>query len=244
MLDTFLNLVFPATCVVCEGAVTEWRQGALCRGCEDRFAPPSPPLCSRCGRLAPSIEGECGRCLVGETKFDFGRSALAFTDDVRRTVHEFKYNDRVSLARPLGRALVACLERESFSADFAIPVPLFARRERERGYNQAALLASRFKFQVSSGIVRRRRDTLSQTGLTRAERLGNVRGAFECRRKLEGTVLIVDDVMTTGATVNQLARVLKRAGASRVEVLTLTRVADLGAVVVPGVQEEAVAGAD
>ena len=216
----------------------------MCPDCEAGFVPLVPPFCERCGLPAPAIEGECGRCLGGETSFDFGRSALALTDDLRRTIHEFKYNDRVSLSRPLGRALAACLDREPFTAGLVIPVPLFARRERERGYNQAALLASRLSLGPASGMVGRRRDTSSQTGLTRAERLRNVRGAFECRSRPAGTFLIVDDVMTTGATVNQLARVLKRAGASRVEVLTLTRVADSAPVGVRAAQEEAVAGAD
>ncbi len=243
MIDTVLNLLFPATCVLCDGPVTEWRQGALCPDCEAGFVPLVPPFCERCGLPAPAIEGECGRCLSGHTSFDFGRSALTLTEDLRRTIHEFKYNDRVSLARPLGRALAACREREPFTAGLVIPVPLFARRERERGYNQTVLLASRLSLPTAAGIVGRRRDTSSQTGLTRAERLRNVKGAFESRSPLRGTVLIVDDVMTTGATVNQLAQVLKRAGASRVEVLTLTRVADT-APIGRAAQEEAVAGAD
>ncbi len=157
------------------------------------------------------------------TQFDFGRSALVFDAGLREVIHHFKYNDRVSLARPLGRALLTCIKREGFTAESVVAVPLHRARERGRGYNQAALLAARLGRRLEHDIIRRRKNTGSQTGLTRAQRAGNVRGAFECRRRIEGSILVVDDVQTTGATINEVARVLKKAGASRVEVVTLAR---------------------
>ncbi len=166
----------------------------------------------------------CGNCLIGKTQYDLGRSALTFDTSLREVIHHFKYNDRVSLARPLGRALEACLGSNGFAADRVVPVPLYRKRERQRGYNQAALLAARLGLDVQPGAIRRRKNTESQTDLTRSQRIRNVRGAFECSRPVGGPVLIVDDVQTTGATINEVAKALKRAGASRVEVLTLARV--------------------
>ncbi len=183
-------------------------------------------MCPRCGYQAPAIDGLCGRCRTGDTRYDFGRAALVFDESLRLAIHHFKYNDRVSLARPLGAALRACLEDEDFDAELIVPVPLHRSRERERGYNQAELLAATLGRPVDRSLLGRRRPTATQTGLTRHQRSLNVRGAFEVRRKVSGSVLIVDDVETTGSTINEVARVLQRGGASRIEVLTLARVAD------------------
>ncbi len=221
LIDTFLNLVFPVDCVLCGKPAKEREFGALCRLCAEGFLVAERPFCDQCGYRAPAIEGLCGRCRSGETKFDFGRAALVLDDALRLAIHHFKYNDRVSLARPLTHALQTCLEHEAFTADLIVPVPLHPKRERARGYNQAALLASGLGRQVTRNLVRRRKNTVSQTGLTRPERRLNMRGAFDVRRPLCGSVLIVDDIRTTGSTINELAKVLKRSGASRVEVLTL-----------------------
>ena len=224
MINTVLNLLFPTDCVVCGEAVKDWRLGPLCPTCESGFKPVKPPFCSQCGFAMSEPDTLCGNCLTGKTRYDFGRSALTFDQGLRQVIHHFKYNDRVSLARPLGRALKACLEADGFGADRVVPVPLYRKRERQRGYNQAALLAARLGLDVQPDVIRRRKNTESQTGLTRAQRIKNVRSAFECRKSVDGPVLIVDDVQTTGATINEVAKALKRAGASRVEVLTLARV--------------------
>ena len=130
----------------------------------------------------------------------------------------------MSLAKPLGAFLKECHVRESFSGNLVIPVPLHRSRERTRGFNQAELIAAGLDVPVASRILRRRKDTPSQTGLSRGERRRNLAGAFEVRGKVSGTVIVVDDVYTTGSTMNEIARTLKRAGAGRVEVLTVARV--------------------
>lgn len=185
-----------------------------------------PPFCPKCGEPAPAIEGLCGLCIKGEHLFDFARSAFLFTATLREIIHHLKYADRVSLARPLGDALKECLQREEFSGELIIPVPLHRSRERERGFNQAELIAARLGRPVARRILRRRKNTPSQTGLSRNERKRNLAGAFEVRGEVRGSVIVVDDVYTTGATMNEIARTLKRAGASRVEVLTVARVAN------------------
>jgi ComF family protein len=224
LLNAVLNLLFPMGCVVCDALVLDWRSGPLCGKCESAIRPMEQPFCERCGSPTPLPNVHCGACLAGLTEFDLGRSALRFNDDLRRVIHNFKYNDRVSLARPLGRALRRCLEVEPFEADLVVPVPLHRKRERQRGFNQAALLAARLNRPVDLNVLRRSKNSLSQTGLTRTERKRNVRGAFECPRRIRGSVLIVDDVQTTGATINEVARVLKRGGASRVEAISVARV--------------------
>ena len=157
--------------------------------------------------------------------FDFARSALIFTDTLREFIHHLKYSGRVSLANPLGEILKGCLDSESFEGNLIIPVPLHPSRERQRGFNQAELIASRLGRPVAARLLRRRKNTPSQTDLSRSERKRNLAGAFDVRKPVSGTVIVVDDVYTTGSTMNEIARTLKRAGAERVEVLTVARVA-------------------
>ena len=161
---------------------------------------------------------------MGEHEFDLARSALLFTHTLREIIHHLKYADRVSLAKPLGDILKECREHEPFAGGLVIPVPLHRSRERRRGFNQAELIAERLGMPVAARLLRRKKNTASQTGLTRNERKRNLAGAFEVRGAVRGTVIVVDDVYTTGSTLNEIARTLKRAGAERVEVLTVARV--------------------
>ncbi len=225
LLDSILNLLFPVTCVVCGSPVLERKCGPACPDCWSSLIAVEPPLCPQCGGPAPAIEGLCGICRKGEHAFDFARSALLFTGTLREIIHHLKYSDRVSLAKPLGDLLKECLDREQFSGNLIIPVPLHRSRARVRGFNQAELIAARLGRPVARGLLRRRKNTPSQTGLSRSQRKQNLAGAFEVSHPIGGTVIVVDDVYTTGSTMNEIARTLKRAGARRVEVLTVARVA-------------------
>jgi ComF family protein len=226
LLDHILNLLLPITCVQCHAQVQERRWGGACPKCWSSLVRLEPPFCLKCGEPAPAIEGLCGLCLKGEHLFDFARSALLFTGTLREIIHHLKYADRVSLANPLGDIMKDCLEREAFTGDLVIPVPLHRSRERRRGFNQAELLAKRLRRPMSTRLLRRRKNTASQTGLTRNERKRNLSGAFEVLGNVSGSVILVDDVYTTGSTMNEIAKTLKRAGAERVEVLTAARVAN------------------
>jgi len=161
---------------------------------------------------------------MDDHEFDLARSALVFTRALREIIHHLKYSDRVSLAKPLGQILRQCLDREPFTGDVVIPVPLHRARERARGFNQAELIAAPLGRPIAARLVRRRKNTPSQTGLSRNQRKQNLAGAFEVRGKIEGSVIVVDDVYTTGSTMDEIAGTLKRAGAQRVEVLTVARV--------------------
>lgn len=129
------------------------------------------------------------------------------------------------MAKPLGDILRQCLANEPFEGSLIVPVPLHHSRERARGFNQAELLAARLGLPIEKKLLGRRKNTPSQTGLSRNERKRNLAGAFEARGDVHGKVIVVDDVYTTGSTMNEIARTLKRAGAERVEVLTVARVA-------------------
>jgi ComF family protein len=146
---------------------------------------------------------------------------------LREIIHHLKYADRVSLAKPLGDILKECLQKEKFQGEVVVPVPLHRSRERIRGFNQAELIAVRMGLPILNKVLCRRKNTPSQTGLTRSERKRNLAGAFELRSDVRGRriILVDDDVYTTGSTMNEIARTLKRGGAERVEVLTVARVA-------------------
>ena len=225
LLDFILNLLFPVTCCVCPAQVQERRWGGACPDCWSSLIPLEPPFCPQCGDPAPAIEGLCGACRKGEHAFDFARSPLLFTRTLREIIHHLKYSDRVSLANPLGGILKECLIRENFCGELVVPVPLHRSRQRSRGFNQAELMASRLGRPMNTRLLRRRKNTPSQTGLTRNQRRQNLAGAFEVLEPVRGSVIVVDDVYTTGSTMNEIARTLKRAGAERVEVLTAARVA-------------------
>lgn len=224
MIDAILNLLFPLTCILCNAPVRERRWGPVCPPCWSRMEPLRPPFCPQCGMPASSIEGLCGACRLEEHAFDFARSALLFNDPLRDVLHHFKYSDRVSLAYPLGTLLCECLEREDFQGSLIVPVPLHRRRERRRGFNQAELIAEVLNRKVDTAMLRRRKNTPSQTGLSRSQRTMNLAGAFEVRGRVPECVIVVDDVYTTGSTLHEIAKTLKRGGAKRVEVLTVARV--------------------
>src|SRR5687768_16320813 len=197
VIDALLNLFFPTACVVCGCQIFKREWGAACPDCWAGLEPVSLPICPRCGMHAPAIEGLCDACRRGEHAFDFARSVFVFNDRMREIIHHLKYAGRVSLARPLGKALENCIRNEVFLAEAVVPVPLHRARARERGFNQAELLANNLGLPVESRALRRTKATPSQTGLTRPQRAFNLAGAFELKGKLPGCVLVVDDVYTT-----------------------------------------------
>ena len=177
----------------------------------------------------------CGHCVQREYAFDRARSYGAYEGTLRELIHLFKYRGMRPLARPLSACLVEVVRAEAAAGagpwDAIVAVPLAPGRERERGYNQARLLAAELaraiEVPVIDGVLRRVRATPPQTQLTRAQRLENLRGAFAPGRRasrVDGRgVLLVDDVFTTGATLSACARVLRQARASRVTAFTVAR---------------------
>jgi len=225
--DAVLNLLFPLACILCSASVLKREWGPVCPACWSQMKPLRPPYCPQCGlpeSPAENIGGRCSACRLQEYAFDFARSAYIFNDPLREVIHHLKYADRISLARPLGTALRHCIDREGFQGSVVVPVPLHRRRERQRGFNQAELLAERLGRRLDARILRRRKNTPSQTGLSRSQRTLNLSGAFEVCGPVAENIIVVDDVFTTGSTLHEISKVLKRAGAKRVEVLTVARV--------------------
>lgn len=238
LLDPLAAVLFPTRCVVCQSIVESISGGAVCRPCRGSIRPFSGLVCAQCGYGFPSTaipvaHPLCGSCRRQLFQFDFARSSAPFEDPLKEIIHHFKYRSRRGLARPLAQHLLQTFQTdvEQFDVDVAVPVPLHKSRLKERGFNQAQELARHFVrkagLPLEAGMLERIRATQIQAGLSRRERRLNVKGAFRVTkpRAVDGRkILLLDDVFTTGATLNECAQTLKRAGAARVCVLTLARV--------------------
>ncbi|HEX6211185.1 MAG TPA: ComF family protein [Methylomirabilota bacterium] len=233
-----LDLVFPALCPVCDASLARGRRDPLCGACWAAIPRIAPPWCERCGLplgLAPSPSlpplTTCGPCRADPPGWDWARAGAEYLGVVRDAIHAFKFEGRRGLARPLAALVLEQAGGESDPTPGAVlvPVPLARARERERGFNQAALVAERLAAGLSlpmrPGWLARVRATAPQSDLGAAERRANVRGAFAAAPAVAGrSVIVVDDVLTTGATAAECARALRSAGAARVGVLAVARV--------------------
>ncbi|MBZ0270824.1 ComF family protein [bacterium] len=228
-----LDAVMPPVCAFC-GRLAGGGHASLCVECRAALRPVAPPFCRACGWPFEGGTGDrpCGECIVSPPAFDVARAAWRYEGPLREALIAFKFRRRVACAPPLASLLADALPLglDPREYDFVCPVPLHPRRLRERGFNQSLLLARRLT--AATGLPLRRdtlvrtRPTVPQVGLPRKARRENVRMAFEAARPIpEGArVLLVDDVITTGATVSACAAALKRAGASVVDAAAVARV--------------------
>jgi ComF family protein len=231
---TLLDFFLPRLCVFCGEVAGAETPAAVCPACEAKVEWVASPLCSCCGRVFPMREGGdhlCGPCQTDPPPFPRARAAALYDEEgpSGQAIKRFKYNRRLDmlpvmhhwLKRPL------CLELVQ-EADLVAPVPLHPSRLRQRGFNQALLLAQAFpEVPLEREFLARQRHTPPQAGLNPKERRDNVKGAFAVPRPelVKGkSILLIDDVFTTGATVRECAKVLRRAGAREVNVLTVARV--------------------
>ena len=232
-----LDLIYPAPCPVCDRALGPGRRDPLCRECWDGITRIEDPLCVTCGLPLPSFEraasatpSRCHACVTAPPPFDYARAAGAYAGSLRDALHALKFGGKRALARPLGALIVEqCGVLLGPHVDALVPVPLARARERQRGFNQATLVAAHLAassgLAVKPGWLSRRRSTRPQTELTAAERRANVARAFAASPSVAGThVLLVDDIVTTGATVAECARTFRAAGARAVGVLAVARV--------------------
>lgn len=247
LAESLFSVVFPSSCSICNGEVASVNGLGVCRDCWSEVKPWEGICCQRCGlpiiseRAADSAPILCGACRAGDRIFDRARTFGIYRGNLRLLILQLKFGRRERLGRRLGTFLENPLGKlRSFTdkeTPLVVPVPLFHSRERKRGFNQARLIAEGLarrvakspggkKMRVEAGLLVRTRQTQPQTGLKFNARKENVRGAFAVAKpeSLQGRqVILVDDVMTTGATLSACADALKKGGADRVFALALAR---------------------
>jgi len=215
----------------------------LCANCSGTFKAIESPMCSTCGVVFKSREGEdhrCGECLDASKKYGKARSAGVYDEALMVAIHCLKYKGKIQLARPLGVLLFMIFYRywPGNTINLIVPVPLHKRKLRIRGFNPSFLLIKEWeiiaealnnalpKIPVLRDVLVRKQCTKPQTGLGRKERLQNIKDAFgvvDSSKIIGKKILLVDDIYTTGATVSECTKVLLKAGAAQVDVLTLAR---------------------
>lgn len=233
MMATLLDFFFPPQCLICRGEVGA--QGSLCESCWGKMRFISTPFCAICALPFDYSAGEgalCGECLQETPPYTLARAVFRYDEHSRMLVTRLKYADQSHLARSFGTWLATYGRDAVGASDVIVPVPLHYWRFVTRRYNQAALLAYALSKQcglpvLPDGLVRTRH-TRPQASLSRAQRLKNVKNAFSVHPRHAGrlqgaSVLLVDDVMTTAATLKECCQTLLDHGARRVQVVTLSR---------------------
>jgi competence protein ComFC len=233
LFEAAASLLYPPVCTNCGGNI---RAGEyLCDQCQAKAIRIVAPFCQKCsepfeGAITSSFT--CANCAHRVIYFDAAVAAYRGRGIVREIIHAFKYGHQVHLRHLVARWLCAALDDERLRGqefDVMIPVPLHPARQRERGFNQASLLAELLSKRISipsKPLLERIRYTTTQTALDRAERMENLHNAFRLRKNTDVRglrVLLIDDVLTTGSTLSECARILKRAGAISVHAATAAR---------------------
>ncbi|MGP0629205.1 double zinc ribbon domain-containing protein [Nitrospina sp. 32_T5] len=236
-IRNLFDVLFPRPCIGCGGRRLDDGE-FLCGLCRDHVPFILPPFCATCGQPGemeyeyPTEDFECGLCRKNTYRFDRARSLGVYGSVLKELVHFIKYQSHPGAIGDIASLIEQNLKEsgETYSGLEIIWVPLHRHKLKERGFDQSYVLADRLarlcNLPLVEGSLCRVRDTPPQARKTRAERMENVKGAFKvtCPERIAGRrLLVVDDVFTTGATVNEVAKVLKRAGADRVEVFTLAR---------------------
>jgi ComF family protein len=244
LFQALLDLIYPPRCAVCNSFLSEEDvqdnelAGSICRICFADFRRIVPPLCPVCGRSFAPDTGEshmCENCIRKRPPYTAAGAPYKYEGAIMRAIHLFKYAGKSYLADLLGPLLAhfaaGWLQEEGNT--LALPVPLHPKRLRERGFNQSLLLArhvaGRLNIHLNDLCLRRVKNTLPQTGLGKDRRRTNVRNAFEVSSRhavKKKTVLLIDDVATTGSTMTECTRTLLKAGCKRVFCLVLARTSD------------------
>lgn len=226
MISSLLNILFPEKCPVCQMPAKNHAIAPICSDCWKAVIPYEGPACRRCGKpLVSEIATICGDCIQNEPPFVYSRSFGLYNGVLRKAINLLKYHNIKRLSRPLSDILLSISIPE---ADAVIPVPLHKNRLRQREFNQSALLAGHIGEKTGISVILnclvKVEDTMPQVGLSSHARRKNIRRAFQVKniKQIEGkNIVLMDDVVTTGATVRECSRVLKEAGAENIYVITL-----------------------
>jgi ComF family protein len=236
VIKNIADVIYPPMCLGCLEILHPEKGKYFCANCQEQIRYLTDSMCPVCGiSFFNSSAGNhlCGNCLYSSPFFSIARAVAVYETIILNIIHKFKYGRDLSI----GSALASFLANFSFpdfefqSYSLLIPVPLHIKKLRERGFNQSLILAyalgEKKQIDVNFSLLKRHKFTLTQTGLNKKEREQNIKGAFEVsdKKKIAGkNIILIDDVYTTGSTLNECAKTLLKAGAEQVAALTLARV--------------------
>lgn len=233
-LKAALDLLFPPRCILCGVSTVLAVPDCLCRQCWQRIDYLKPPWCTTCGTAVtgnPVHTHYCGACLRHPPPYRQARSCIRYDQPARLLLHRLKYHGDTTVLPAIRHIIAHSGSHDMATADLIVPVPLFVKRLKARGLNQAEILAHLFfpdrAESIRTDILTRVRDTMSQTALSGSARRNNLRSAFQVQKRAcvkGGRICLVDDVFTTGTTAAECAKILMNCGAKEVWVLTLARV--------------------
>ena len=235
-----LDLIYPRWCKICDIRLSQGSIVCFCKSCWDEIKFINPPYCKKCGIPYPLAQNSdsfvCGNCINNKSYISKIRAIGIYDGVLRKAIHEFKYKGKSKLGFHLANLMIKKIKENQeiieFLKDvsFIIPVPLHRSKLKEREYNQSEILANliskEIDIPVENNIIKRIKVTRPQSELKEEERQKNVKGVFEVKRneKIEGKILLlIDDIVTTGATVEECAKVLIKSGANEIRVLSLSR---------------------
>ncbi|MCX7981785.1 MAG: ComF family protein [Syntrophales bacterium] len=234
VLNALLNCIFPPRCAVCDNLMNESERGLICPTCAGEIKYVSPPWCPICGLpyRPPDVNHICGECIKDPPVYQIARALGIYEPPLLELIHKFKYRGYRTIGKYLGKMMAERYFKDlDFSSlDLIIPVPLHNGKLRRRSFNQALVLAKevskKYNIPCRDALLKRTVNTKSQVALPKEERKKNVRGAFSLTNAHEikdKNILLIDDVYTTGGTVNECARLLLEKGAKSIYVCTLAR---------------------
>lgn len=231
-IEALHDLLFPPQCLCCEQRLETSRPPLVCPSCREGLRFISSPLCTTCGTpFVTGVDHLCGLCLQKSYSFDYARSALFYQTPVSNMLLALKFSNTTSTVATLKKMAEESGALSLFTVpDVIIPVPLHSARLRERGFNQALMLARHcfplWRKSIHSSLLLRNRATVPQSTLSGQQRRHNLKGCFQVTKAglLKGKkILLVDDVFTTGSTINECSRILRREKPKRIEVFTVAR---------------------
>lgn len=235
-LKTIVDFIFPSFCSICGKPFSTEKEVVICPHCLSQIKYIGNPLCSQCGKpfYSEALDDHlCGDCLTKKRYFNRARAVGYYDGILRKSIHLLKYKLKSNLAFPLGNLMAdrmySFLKGNPYH--LILPVPLHPKRLRERGFNQALslarLISKKYEILLDGYILIRKRRTKPQVGLSEQDRKDNVKGSFSLLKNnkiVDKNILLVDDVYTSGNTIEECAKVLIKAGAHKVDVITLARV--------------------
>jgi competence protein ComFC len=232
-INRLLNLLFPSECLICNSSLG--LTTPICEACFDGIQPLQGSRCRKCGSVLSEafMDDHCPDCGKKTVHYEKIMSLGEYEGGLKTLIYDLKFRQRKSVSNVLADLFMRHVDKNYFFTEVFVPVPLHPKRQLERGYNQSLLILEKlgkyFRIPVIGNALRRARNTMPQTLLHQDQRMENIKDAFSAGsgiRKVKGrTVLLFDDVYTTGSTINEACRVLKESGAGDIRVLTAAKTA-------------------